>query len=923
MSILLSDPEFADLRGRVIELEALLKQLETKKQLQSSRPPIPPAPHLTPQAPPVVSPPPPPKQPDWPSQWSPPIEVEKAPAPLPQFVAPPQPPAPSPKPVQVTPPPPVKAEEKAPVPPAPALQPKQQPVAPPRKEEPFSPPTIKDLFPLPDSPANQPPQKSLLEWENLIGGRLALWVGALCLFLALASFIVYVGKTLPPPTPSVRVAAGFVGSFVLFVCGLAARKRGQRWFVDGLLGTGLAVGFLSVWGGGPHFNLWPLAVSLLGFSVYSAAGIGLSYRRNSQALLILSSIGGFLTPVLVRNNNAQHLAFVFLSYLLVLNIGIVSVCAAKKWREIIYGAFITTVLLVTGWGSEANLESLRPMLWVFATLGWVLFAGSACFRPLIWGEKSETEDTPLLLSATGLYATTAQWLLFPLLKSFPGAFSLVFTLVLGALWWLSKQRVPKDEALHTIFLALTCVAGALFIPIQFGQNGLVWGWAAQSVALVCVGRKSGHTMLLNTGRLLWGLSVIALAGDFMLSSIGTNSPLDAFSLRLLFCLAATAVCLWDEDDETWMPIYGLFLSWGGAYWLGRMAWLMVPRLGLVAPKYAPETELLLGATSIALWALFLWRWGWWRRQNILRADSWLMLVLALCAIAGVGLWGNAPLVGLRIVAFIIGAAALVTMGFWHARHEEGDQAFTHEAVAVTTSCWLTLGMTIEIAAYWHNGTFALPTMGSIAWFALCASWSIFAAGAGALSLARTWPKMWALAESLFAISTGVLLLESLLVPDSLVPVANMRLVAFVVAWLVALLAQKVDGDSQSPNKDWWLLALSLLPLWATTQELWNVVAANQAYFGPEWKRFASLSVSLCWSFYAMLCLIIGISKRVQNLRIGALSLGAVAVCKVFLFDLSFLDGGLRVLSLGGLGAALLFISWLYSRFVRPENNATA
>jgi uncharacterized membrane protein len=36
--------------------------------------------------------------------------------------------------------------------------------------------------------------------------------------------------------------------------------------------------------------------------------------------------------------------------------------------------------------------------------------------------------------------------------------------------------------------------------------------------------------------------------------------------------------------------------------------------------------------------------------------------------------------------------------------------------------------------------------------------------------------------------------------------------------------------------------------------------------------------------------------------------------KVFLFDLGFLNGPSRVLSLGGLGLALIFISWLYSRF---------
>ncbi|BCM89237.1 hypothetical protein IAD21_01081 [Abditibacteriota bacterium] len=944
MSILLSDYEFAELRGRVTALETLLRQVEANKQFQPTLPPLPSAPatHLAPPSAQVVSPPPVTPPADWPSHWSPPspsqekLDALRAEAEKPQpktEVQPVQEAKPQALPTEVAP-----VQQKVEVTPAQAPQPQVEPAraqvehariqekaAPPPPEEPSVWRTPPSDRPFPFSPVPEPPQptpeKSLLDWENLIGGRLALWVGALCLFLALASLLVYVGKTLPSPTPAMRVAGGFLGSFTLFALAMGARKRAQRWFVDGLLGLGLAAGFLSVWGGGPHFDLWPLSVSLLGFGFYSAAGIALAERRDSQALLILSSIGGFLTPVLVRHNNAQQLAFVFLSYLLVLNTGIVTVCVRKKWREIIYGAFVATVVIVSGWATEANIETIRPMLWVFATLGWGLFVGASCFRPFVRRERSEIEDTPLLLSATGIYAAASQWLLFPLMKGFPGAFSLGLTLVLGSLWWLSRRRIPEDEAFQLNFLALACVAGTLFVPIQFGQSGLVWGWAAQSVALLFIARKTNNTLLLYSSRTLWGLALVALAGDFVSISQTTASPLDAFSLRVLFCLAATAVSLWDEKDENWIPIYGLLLSWGGAYWLGRTASLTVTRLALVAPKHTTEAALLLGASAIAFWSLLLWRMGLWRRQSLLRSDSWLLLVLCLCTIAGVGLWSNAPLVGLRIAAFAIGAISLVTMGFWHARHEEGGMAFSHESVSVATAIWLALGMSIEVAARWHGGTFALPAMGTTAWFALCATWSLFAAGTGAISLWRVWPKMWALAETMFAVSISFLLFQSLLVPDTLTPIANMRLGAFVVAWLVALLARHVDGDS--PHSDWWLLALSLLPLWATTQELWNGVAANHAYFGPEWRRFASLSVSLCWSFYAMLCLIIGVARRVQNLRIGALSLGALAVCKVFLFDLAFLDSGLRILSLGGLGAALLFISWLYSRFVRTEDGATA
>ncbi len=766
---------------------------------------------------------------------------------------------------------------------------------------------------VPSSPRSD---KSLLDWETLVGGRLALWIGALCLFLALASLLVYVGQTLPPPTPQVRVASGFAASFALFIGAFWARNRTQRWFVDGFLGAGLAVGFLSVWGGGPHFALWSLPVSIGGFSALSAAGVALSARRNSQSLLLLSATGGFLTPLLVRQNHDQ-MALVFLSYLLLLNSGIVAVCVQKKWREIIYGAFTATVLLACGWASDTHIEALRPLLWAFATLGWVVFGGASCVRALWLREDTEAEDSMLLFSATGLYAATSHWLLAPLLKSFPGAFTLGLALVCALLWAFTRRRVPLNGALRTNFLALSCAAGALFVPLQFGQSGLVWGWMTQAVALCLVGRKSNARLLQNAGKVVWTFALVALASGAIFSN--TSAPLDSFSLKLLLCLGATAVLLFDsQEKEDITPVYAAFLAWGGASWIGRASWLGVSLSPQFVPAHRGEAALLLGASAISLWSLLMWRVGWWRRQNELRVNAHLVVGAALCTVAGVAIYGQAPLLAPRIVAFLVGAAAIWLMS----ANREDESNTRHETPTLAAASWLLFGLTIEIAAHPNDGHFDVPASGAPVWFGLCASWSVFAALIGALSVWRAWPKGWTLAETVFAVATGVLLLQSLLVLNAITPFWNARLGAFAVAWFVALLARQLDCD-KNRRGDWWLGALLLLPLWAATQESWNWVATNHVQFGQQWQRFASLGVSLGWSCYAAACLIGGVVRRSQGVRVGGLALGALTVCKVFLLDLSFLDGGLRVLSLGGLGVALMFISWLYGRFGRTERNRAA
>jgi uncharacterized membrane protein len=152
------------------------------------------------------------------------------------------------------------------------------------------------------------------------------------------------------------------------------------------------------------------------------------------------------------------------------------------------------------------------------------------------------------------------------------------------------------------------------------------------------------------------------------------------------------------------------------------------------------------------------------------------------------------------------------------------------------------------------------------------------------------------------------------------PLLNARFVAFVVAATLLWLCARSVQQRQDTDAFWrglvspvLLLAPALL-LWGFTQEAYETCYYFRHILGTHWDRWAQMSISLVWSVYGASLLISGIKGARQSVRIASLGLLAVTVGKVFLFDLSFLDAALRILSLGGLGAALLFISWLYSRF---------
>ncbi len=76
-----------------------------------------------------------------------------------------------------------------------------------------------------------------------------------------------------------------------------------------------------------------------------------------------------------------------------------------------------------------------------------------------------------------------------------------------------------------------------------------------------------------------------------------------------------------------------------------------------------------------------------------------------------------------------------------------------------------------------------------------------------------------------------------------------------------------------------------------------------------------LALSLAWALYALVLLALGIARRARALRAVGLGLLAVALAKLFLFDLSGLEDLYRVASLAGLAICLVLVSLAYQRFV--------
>jgi uncharacterized membrane protein len=188
--------------------------------------------------------------------------------------------------------------------------------------------------------------------------------------------------------------------------------------------------------------------------------------------------------------------------------------------------------------------------------------------------------------------------------------------------------------------------------------------------------------------------------------------------------------------------------------------------------------------------------------------------------------------------------------------------------------------------------------------------------------------------NVFALSALVLGVVRLLLIDNFFTtqiIFNMRMTTYTVAVVVlggvAWYAARRTDEAGRTVAAVAVVALNALALMALSHEVADYYSRQmpalrphsaQAYpaYENEWRSIQierDFSYSALWMAYGAMLMAVGFFRRSAFVRWQALLLIAVTIVKVFVYDVSQLDRGYRIVSFIVLGALLLAISFVYQR----------
>jgi len=209
--------------------------------------------------------------------------------------------------------------------------------------------------------ADTPPPHPAARWdfgsantEFLLGGNLAGKLGFLAIILA-AGWFIKLAFDREWLNASARIMTGILIGYTALGGALMLAHRRYRILPAAATGAGIAIIFLSLWGGYYFYDLLNPTETFLYMLLLILWGAVLSHTAASETIYSFSAIGAFLAPILMSGGENSY-RFLF-TYLIFINVVFFIVSITRPYRFVPYLITLANYLTFTAWAVQNLSDS--------------------------------------------------------------------------------------------------------------------------------------------------------------------------------------------------------------------------------------------------------------------------------------------------------------------------------------------------------------------------------------------------------------------------------------------------------------------------------------------------------------------------------------------------------------------------------------
>jgi uncharacterized membrane protein len=782
--------------------------------------------------------------------------------------------------------------------------------------------------------------------ETALGTRWAVWVGGLALALG-GLFLVRYSIEAGIFGPAERLMLAFLLGLVLVGGGEYIRRTGFKVPVEGAAGA-FVPGILTAAGAFTLFGTIYAAHGLYGFIgptfaflLLGIIGVGsiAAALVHGQALAGLGLLGSMVTPALVSSQSPS--VWSLFGYLAIVLVANTAIARLRGWQLLAAAGFGGTGLWTFLYLGEVYIPDFTVLIFIsLVTLGALAFVwlmSDAGGRGFNW---------PSIMPAFFVALTAAVLMAFPDYQARNGvAYGavLIFAMIVVAFYRPGGLPLLHAAGIATVLvLAQAALTGSFIFQALGGELSIDgFGPSPFVAALLPAGIVLAIIFLVDGFWRAWRDAPASPVRAAAWSGWGTLMPLVAlaslwitfgnpdrdfgYAAAALVLVAIFAACGEMVARRETPPLKGGLSASFAFVGAGISASLMLHMA--FGPLW---TTMLVGALAIVP-ALAT-------RVRVYPVLGWLsvgavLVVLGRIAfdptIVGAAALGTTPVFNALLPGYGVPSLAFGFAAWQLARTTAGRPRLVMEAAAALFGL-LTLAMLVRHAMNGGVINTNAPTL------AEQAIYTLIALGAGAIlvaldarspsSVLRIGSLAAGVASVAFVVAQHFLALNPLFTDESTggIPVFNLLFLAYL---LPAIAAGALALYARGKRPKWYAAMLGVvmaaLVFAYATLSVRRIFQGEHIAYWTGMGQLETYAYSALWLAMGVGLLVAGVWQRSQALRVASAVLIAFAVAKVFIFDMSELEGALRALSFIGLGAVLIGIGLFYQKLLTRAAKADA
>jgi uncharacterized membrane protein len=353
-------------------------------------------------------------------------------------------------------------------------------------------------------------------FERFLGENLIGKLGIVITLIGVAIGIKYLIKDVVLNDLIIQLIGYSIG-LILCAAAIAFKKKYAN-FSAILMSGGIAMLYIQTYISFDIYHTFNQVLSFLLLVGLTITAMYIAVWYDTPVIAHLGFIGAYAIPILINQNEGKHLFF--LSYLFLVNAGVVFLTLKKEWKSLNFTSILFTYIVLIVWLVVS--ESTTP--WYGYLFGALLF--SLFHFSLFWQERKDTTKTDSL-AFTLLIANSILAYVFIQNASEASYVSSYAGLIVGAVHGVSafilKRQANHNSTYVNLHLIISVIALNAYVAFEVQTSNVGWIFALETAILIGLANQ-----FLSKSLMLVAFVVQLLAFVLTLAQMGYGQEGDNF-----------------------------------------------------------------------------------------------------------------------------------------------------------------------------------------------------------------------------------------------------------------------------------------------------------------------------------------------------------------------------------------------------------